>query len=443
MGVGLSELRKSVKNKRIVCYGAGVNAQRMLDSDKFAEFLPHVSFFVDMDSKKTGAHIKTRDFKFAICNLTSLTNIESEEVVVVITLSDYLSTGKMLDTLNIEWYSWTVISTDFDFSEFKTENEKPRIFLLNTPDYMNLGDVAIAHAEEKYIKENFGEFYEIGSHVCHPEALIKLSEYVNDNDILMFQGGGNLGSLWRFCEETLRNILTRFPENLVVVFPQSVFYGNTEEEKLYFEESKKIYNAHKRLVICTRDRQSYDFVRNSYNCECLLLPDIVLTLKASISEEKREGIGIVLRNDKEQYISDEFKKVISETAVLFGKTEAITHLPVEENISREERINRILRVYSTKKLIITDRLHGMVFSAITKTPCIVFDNTYGKTSALYESWLKDCSYIALANKLSKKDLEELIETKLNVDASEFNLENFSKEFELLTKIIIKESDYVV
>ncbi|MBO7179408.1 MAG: polysaccharide pyruvyl transferase family protein [Clostridia bacterium] len=442
MSVGLSGFRSSVENKKIVCYGAGVNAQHMLYNEKFAEFLPRVSFFVDMDIKKTGTYIKTNGFQFEIFNVDALKNIASDSVVVI-TLSDYLSTGKMLDSLNIEWYVWTIISTELDFSKFRAEDARPRIFLLNTPDYMNLGDQAIALAEQIYINENFGEFYEIGSHMCHPDALTELSKYIKKNDILMFQGGGNLGSLWRFCEEILRDILIKFPENLVVVFPQSVFYGDSEEEKEYFEKSQRIYNEHKHLVICTRDKQSYDFVTNSYNCKCLLLPDVVLTLKYS-KNKQRHGIGLVLRNDKEQYISDTYHKDIYEVASLFEQdVKTITHLPADENISRSDRIKNVLDLYSSKKLIITDRLHGMVFSAITNTPCVVFDNSYGKTSNLYRTWLKDVSCITFTDILAKSDLAQLLKSKLDVDYLKLDVEKFSEEFKALTEIILKESDYVV
>ena len=443
MRASLSDLRNSAKNKKIICYGAGVNAQHMLDNEKFSEFLPQVSFFVDMDSKKTGTYIKTNELQFEIFNVDALKNTPSE-IVVVITLSDYLSTGKMLDSLNIEWYAWTIISTDFDFTQFRAEDEKPRIFLLNTPDYMNLGDQAIAFAEQIYITENFGEFYEIGSHMCHPDALTELSKCIKKNDILMFQGGGNLGSLWRFCEEILRDILIKFPENLVVVFPQSVFYGDSEEEKEYFEKSQRIYNAHKHLVICTRDKQSYDFVTNSYNCKCLLLPDIVLTLKYSESNKQRQGIGIVLRNDKEQYISDEYHKDIYDvSSLLEQEVKTITHLPADENITRSDRIKSILDLYSSQRLIITDRLHGMVFSAITNTPCVVFDNSYGKTSELYETWLKDVSCITFTDVIEKGDLAQLLKSKLNVDYLKLDTGKFLDEFKMLTEIIIEESDYVV
>ena len=54
--------------------------------------------------------------------------------------------------------------------------------------------------------------------------------------------------------------------------------------------------------------------------------------------------------------------------------------------------------FSSSKLVVTDRLHGMIFSAITNTPCICFDNKNGKVSAQYE-WIRNNSYVKLVDGL--------------------------------------------
>ena len=44
-----------------------------------------------------------------------------------------------------------------------------------------------------------------------------------------------------------------------------------------------------------------------------------------------------------------------------------------------------------------DRLHGMIFSAITQTPCLVFRNYNHKLESFYNTWLKDLPQIAFVN----------------------------------------------
>ena len=48
--------------------------------------------------------------------------------------------------------------------------------------------------------------------------------------------------------------------------------------------------------------------------------------------------------------------------------------------------------FAGAKLVITDRLHGMVFCAITGTPCIVVDSKSPKVRGCYE-WIKNLDYI--------------------------------------------------
>lgn len=48
--------------------------------------------------------------------------------------------------------------------------------------------------------------------------------------------------------------------------------------------------------------------------------------------------------------------------------------------------------FQKSKLVITDRLHGMVFCAISGTPCIAFSNYNHKVKGTYD-WIKDLDYI--------------------------------------------------
>ncbi len=48
--------------------------------------------------------------------------------------------------------------------------------------------------------------------------------------------------------------------------------------------------------------------------------------------------------------------------------------------------------FSSVQLVVTDRLHGMVFSAITGTPCIALDNISHKVYGAYQ-WLSYLPYL--------------------------------------------------
>jgi len=65
------------------------------------------------------------------------------------------------------------------------------------------------------------------------------------------------------------------------------------------------------------------------------------------------------------------------------------------NVHADER-NETLRSkweeFGQCSLIITDRLHGMIFSAVTGTNCIAFDNISHKVCGGYE-WLEKLDYV--------------------------------------------------
>ena len=93
----------------------------------------------------------------------------------------------------------------------------------------------------------------------------------------------------------------------------------------------------------------------------------------------------------------------------------------------------LFRSYSGCELVITDRLHGMLFSAITNTPCIVFDNSYGKISSLYDTWLKDNNGITFTRQLKSSELRDLILQKLKSPFNKIKSDEFKNM--ILSEII--------
>lgn len=440
MNFNWHQFENSVKNKRIIGYGTGAGAYQMLLDKRFTPFLNQLEYFVDMDPLKHGQKIIQNNLKYHIFPVEKIYG-EFDDIIVMVTISDYIKTGQMLDEKNITWVPWNIISSNVDLANvfINKDSNKASFLLMNTPNHTNLGDHAIAVAEYSYL-EKIGEYYEFTSSQCTFQVMQKLHDYLNSDDIIFFHGGGNLGTLWRTNEEVFRSILTLFPDNPVIVFPQSVYYGESPEEMEYFRESQKVYNSHKNLLICTRDKRSYEFIGNSYNCKCMLLPDVVLTLEHQ-SISKRKGVGVVLRHDKEQFLSENYESVIDNVIAEIGEKKIfINHQPSKIITNRKAEIDSVLQKYSKCKLIITDRLHGMIFSAITNTPCIAFDNSYHKVSDLYKTWLENCPNITVSKLLSHFELLELVKKMLISEYTTFNSAFFAEKFNSLTDYINKQRE---
>ena len=71
-----------------------------------------------------------------------------------------------------------------------------------------------------------------------------------------------------------------------------------------------------------------------------------------------------------------------------------------------------MQEFCSAKVVITDRLHGMIFAAITETPCIVFNNYNHKVEGTYQ-WIQYLPYIRFVNDVedAEKHLHELLKIR--------------------------------
>ncbi len=80
---------------------------------------------------------------------------------------------------------------------------------------------------------------------------------------------------------------------------------------------------------------------------------------------------------------------------------------------RKQIIQEKLIEFSQAKLIITDRLHGMILAYLSKTPCIVLSNYNYKIKGVYE-WIKEIEWVIYTDKIEEIDglVDNLMENYL-------------------------------
>ena len=295
----------------------------------------------------------------------------------------------------------------------RVDLDKAAIVLMGTPEYNNIGDHGIAYATKMFIIEHFPntEFIEVTENELRYK-LKQVKQLVGKRDIILLQGGGNLGDLYQDQEKIRKIVLSNFTNNSIILMPQTV---SVKEPSKYFSKINKYSD---RLVIFAREVVSYKIIKDHFEGECFLAPDIVMFLKGRLEEEKaiRRGINICLRNDKESAnptgeIECKVKKILTNLGKSYGKIDMIE----DKSILLEERIGVLknkFKEYAHSKLIITDRLHGMIFSYVTRTPCIAFPTNNHKLTSSYK-WLEECGYIKLC--LDVNDLGKYIEDLEIVD----------------------------
>ena len=280
--------------------------------------------------------------------------------------------------------------------------EKPKtVFLLMTPEHGNIGDHGIAYSEKRFLTEFGLNYIEITS-----ERLSELSRHnlvgALNGFPLLINGGGNMGTLWKGVEDLQREIILKNPKSDIIFLPNTIFYEDSDWGRKEFEKSKKIYNRHKKLLLYAREKTSYEVMRKAYR-KVKLIPDMVLSMPQQGTERVRQGCLLCLRGDKEKTRTLEQEQLIRRQAEqLFGKNVTDTDMVIPGSISTQQReaaLQAKFREFCGAELVITDRLHGMIFCAITGTPCIVIDSKSPKVRGCYE-WIKHLDYIRFANDFS-------------------------------------------
>ena len=316
--------------------------------------------------------------------------------------------------------------------------DKPIIYLLDVPTYTNLGDQAIAYAERKYIEDNFTNPIIVEVYGYMMKMYFKLiKKYIKEEDILILIGGGNFGDQYLNIESTRKLYLKNFKNNKICIFPQTIYYSNTPMGKKMLNEMKRIIKDNKKLLLITREQQSYEFAKEHFLCDTILCPDIVLYLNKIEEVKNRDNVLICLRNDIEKRC-DFFETILN---ILKSKKiqYEISDTWVDEKFdikNRENVLNAKWNQFSNSKLVITDRLHGMIFAAITRRPCLVFPNYNHKITSFYNTWFQNINFIIYLEEETM--IEDKLNFLLNLSKEEYSCIDYSGKYNIIKEFLFKK-----
>ena len=288
-----------------------------------------------------------------------------------------------------------------------------KYFFLATPEHDNLGDSAICISQINFLKScgiDTNHIKEITYNEFRYKYKIRFfKKVIKDSDVIIFPGGGNMGNQWKNEDELRFEIIENFPNNKILIFPQSIYFTNNEAGNLAKEFSKKYYTNNHNLTIFARDKISFSIMKDLYiGTNIQFCPDIVLSqsLKnfTDIKYSNNEVL-LCLRNDAEKSLTDyeitslEAFLIKNNISYRFTDTSKQNNAPVSKHGRYSDVQNKIKEI-SSAKLIITDRLHGMIFSAISETPCITLANYSHKIKEAYNT-ISYIDYIKYANSINE------------------------------------------
>jgi len=317
--------------------------------------------------------------------------------------------------------------------------KKPQFIVVGSPTHINLGDSAITISQTNFLTE-------IDSSKTECVKELTFSEYNKDRNIykkaispksvICGLGGGNMGNQWPDEELFRQELIKDFPNNPIIIFPQTIFYLDDKNDGIK-EESIKLYNSHQNLTLVAREQKSFEIMKELYpNCKILLVPDIVLSSFKNdfgVTASERKGILLCLRSDAERKINDsgtdKIIEYLNNQKLDFRKTDMYSDCEVTKE-NRAECVRKKMQEFCGANLVITDRLHGMIFAALSETPTIVIGNYNHKVRGSFE-WIKSLPYIKYADSVDEVLTE--IPEMLKIQGCRYDNSALSSYFDLLAE----------
>ncbi len=290
--------------------------------------------------------------------------------------------------------------------------------LWGLPYYPNIGDTLIWEGELEFLKSI--PYKCLG--ICGWDEYKRLP--LKKDTVILITGGGYMGDIWRKAWDSVMNTIEQYPDNPIVILPNTIFYNAHEIMCSDAERMAKL----KKLTICVRDKVSFQISKDNFKNEVCLVPDMAFYISLDYLNRWRisemDKVLFLKRMDKELANVDvciEAKHVdvrdwptmdscasigerfFYKSRALCSKTEnVLTCLhPFAEWLEhklgycvyRKCMTRRGVQFVSQYKEIYTTRLHVMILSVLLGKNVYFIDNSYGKLSSFYNAWLENCENV--------------------------------------------------
>jgi len=398
-------------NAKVIIYGTGYYCKEIL-SYLNGEYPFDLLFFCDSSQEKQ----ETIFFDRKIISPKELPNINFDYILIASPLYESEIKRFLIEDIGLSSQKTLALPSINALDFFKKRNRydkyyahngtERRVYLFCAPDYGNLGDHSIAVAEHNFFKEKFAiEIAEVPL-MKYSETAVVVKHHILPSDIVLITGGGFLGSLWFSAEQQARDVIKNYPNNPIIILPQSIFWEKTPRWKKECEETQQVYASHGNLTLCARDPATYKLMQELYpTCHLLLMPDMALYMNWNSffdTDTLRNGTLLCLKKDEESILTDENhqyllnigKKLCGEAK--FCNTDLLIPISQEE---RESKLREKINEFRKAELVVTDRLHGMIFAAVAETPCVALNGLTHKLQATFE-WVKHLPYMRFAENIA-------------------------------------------
>lgn len=308
-----------------------------------------------------------------------------------------------------------------------------RCFIFLAADYGNIGDIAISHAQKQYLKNVLTGYEVISIPISQTRFVINsIKKQIKTDDIVTIIGGGNMGGIYPDIEDLRQLVIKSFPSNRIVCFPQTLDWDDSAKSNRALKTIVKKYAKHPDIHIFARESITHgkliELFNKYNNVNIGLVPDIVMSASAESlgATDSFESSGILkcLRNDKEVALSTIqyaiVDKALADTDHEITKTDTHAGGSQLDNDYCATLLSDKLNQFRAAKLVVTDRLHGMILCLLSGTPCLVLPNSNHKIRQTYLDWLSDHPRLIFLELEETSNIDESIKKLLTVPKGNLN-----------------------
>lgn len=283
--------------------------------------------------------------------------------------------------------------------------DRPLVYL-DYPVHTNVGDLLI----ELGTRHFFDHYnYDVIARRSAYDFDERLMRRIGPEVTIVCHGGGNFGDLYDQHQTFREQVIARFPKNRIVLLPQTIHYNSPER----LAASARVFARHENLHVCLRDNHSLGLFQANFTNPAYLMPDMahflwrrfdgyapgphdtgtLLFLRIDIETTGPQAITIdgeapvdwqAIIRPADHLLFRVLRKLHAKHSLLGGA------LPLSAAWQRysDHLIARALTLLDGRGTVVTDRLHMALLGLLLRRRVTMIDNSYGKLSSYYDTWLQ-------------------------------------------------------
>ncbi|WP_026871629.1 polysaccharide pyruvyl transferase family protein [Inquilinus limosus] len=285
-----------------------------------------------------------------------------------------------------------------------------KVIYIDYPMHLNVGDILILKGTEAFFKDRKYDVVGRYSTFGFPEDADRFPQISKDTTIVL-HGGGNFGDIYQSHQVLRRKVVEHYPDNRIVVFPQTLFFSDETE----LRRTAEVFSRHRDLHFFARDQRTYDVFRREFSNTVEMCPDMAHFLWRSFpvktygaAAAKLKTLWMIRRDVEQSDLPEQFRGTVERAVdwedLCTGPDRFLTRL-----ILKADRINarvgrkrfptdiawyrftdalvaRLNRQILQHDRIVTSRMHGHILGCLLGMKTTLLDNSYGKNSTYYRAW---------------------------------------------------------